>query len=377
MNRLHCSGLLLAFACLTAASARAQQVGAGGGRGSLTGLVLDDAGFPLVGATVALPSAGGTAVSTRSDGRFRFGAVPSGALAVRVRRLGYMQRDSTIRVVAGEEVELELRMQPVARLLAPVTVFEVREVYDARLAGFHARSRARKGGYFITRDRLQRSTSWSLPDLLRQVPGARVAPVNGINKAVRFRGARCAPVVFVDGFAASAGEFDLEMLPVASLEGVEVYSSMASVPAELDAPHGASRCGVIAVWSRPAPGRRDRTPSVAPVDLERVVADGEVFTADQVQVTAQLDTAASPPIGYPDSLWRAGRGGRVVLELVVGTDGEVEPGTVRIVSSTHPAFAEAARVALSVSYFTPAVLGRRAVRQLVQLPIVFVPGMSP
>lgn len=344
---------------------------------TIEGRVVDQAGFPIDGAVVSMQGPSTGQVRTGRDGRFRFDGVHTGDAELGIRRLGFQPLSLGVQVTGERMADLEVRLEPLAQQLAPVRVFERREVYDERLAGYHSRLAARGSGYFITRERMDRSTNWTLPDLLREIPGVRIAPINGINKAVRIRGSQCAPLVFVDGFPASVGEFDLEMLPLASLEGVEIYPSLASLPAEFGAARGLERCGVIAAWSRPANQPKGRAASPARIDVEALVASGAVYTADQVQRAARLDTATSPAIAYPDSLWRAGQGGRVLVELVVGADGEVEQGSVRVISATHPAFAEAASDALAGSFFSPGVRGNRTVRQLVQVPVVFAPMALP
>jgi TonB family protein len=163
---------------------------------------------------------------------------------------------------------------------------------------------------------------------------------------------------------------DLDMIDLSGVEGIEVYSGM-SIPAQFMVASGSEKCGVIAVWSRPfRPKPRNHAP-VSRTELERLVADHTVFTADQVaEPAAWLGGGSELPV-YPDSLWRARVPGRVVAEFIVGQDGRIEPGTLTIASSTHPYFASAVRSALEGAIFRPAVLQGNPVRQLVQLPFSF------
>jgi TonB family protein len=66
-----------------------------------------------------------------------------------------------------------------------------------------------------------------------------------------------------------------------------------------------------------------------------------------------------------------GVSGRVVVLFVVDTLGTVEPGSLRVLSSTHAAFEAAAREAVLKSRFQPARIRGRPVRQLVQQPLSF------
>ncbi|MDQ3673798.1 MAG: TonB family protein, partial [Gemmatimonadota bacterium] len=134
---------------------------------------------------------------------------------------------------------------------------------------------------------------------------------------------------------------------------------------------GLENCGVIGIWSRPFRNRQRRQAPVDLADLERLIAERKVYTADQVDQPAVLapGSASSPP--YPDSLWNAGASGGAVAEFIVDAGGYIESGTVRIVSSTHPYFGSSVRSSLEGAAFEPARLGGQPVRQLVQLPFRF------
>jgi TonB family protein len=89
-----------------------------------------------------------------------------------------------------------------------------------------------------------------------------------------------------------------------------------------------------------------------------------------VDEAARLDTHVLDP-HYPDSLFTARVPGKVVVEFVVDTAGNVVPATIDILASTHPLFARAVRSSLAVAHFTPAVAGGHKVPQYVQLPFTF------
>jgi TonB family protein len=193
-------------------------------------------------------------------------------------------------------------------------------------------------------------------------------------RSVTLGGASCSPLVFVDGFPATAGAFDLDMIELGSLEGVEVYSSSTSIPAELIGPRGPGRCGVIALWSSPS---RPREQVVASADdIASLVASRAVLTADQVDTAAEYHGWAEPT--YPASELGARISGRVVVEFIVDTLGQVEASSITVVTATNSAFASAARAAVSRGRFTPAVLSGKRVRQVVRLGIDFDPNaVSP
>lgn len=75
--------------------------------------------------------------------------------------------------------------------------------------------------------------------------------------------------------------------------------------------------------------------------------------------------------GYPDLLRAAGVEGDVVAQLVVNADGTPMEGSLKILKSTHALFTEAVRAAFPNMRYTPATVGGRAVRQLIQQSFEF------
>jgi TonB family protein len=90
----------------------------------------------------------------------------------------------------------------------------------------------------------------------------------------------------------------------------------------------------------------------------------------------KLDEAARPlpeagwPT-YPADMRAAKREGEVLARFVVNGDGTVDPSTLQIVRSTDEAFTAAVRDAMHLLRFSPARVGGRAVRQLVEQPFTF------
>jgi TonB family protein len=101
-----------------------------------------------------------------------------------------------------------------------------------------------------------------------------------------------------------------------------------------------------------------------------------VYTAEQVDVQAQYDSGSADPV-YPMNQLRARVRGRVVIEFVVDTLGNVELPTITVVTASNQAFVTSARTAVSHGRFAPAVLNRQHVRQVVRLGLDFDPGALP
>jgi TonB family protein len=81
---------------------------------------------------------------------------------------------------------------------------------------------------------------------------------------------------------------------------------------------------------------------------------------------------SQPMPQYPAALASVGVEGRVTVEFVIDTTGKVEPASIRVIESTHPAFESTARKAIRGSIFRPAHLSTVPVRQLTRQSVRFV-----
>ena len=79
----------------------------------------------------------------------------------------------------------------------------------------------------------------------------------------------------------------------------------------------------------------------------------------------------APVFKYPVVLRGAGIEGRTLLQFVIDTAGRVEPRSVKVLETTHAAFAESAKEGILEARFEPAHVGARAVRQLTRVPVRF------
>lgn len=103
-------------------------------------------------------------------------------------------------------------------------------------------------------------------------------------------------------------------------------------------------------------GAETRTDSASPGS----VLSGGTQVSDPPQVLKFSEPA------YPEPLRQAGIAGAVTVTYIVDPSGDVEPGSVQIVSSDHPAFSESVRDALGRAKFIPGRVHGQAVRVLVQ-----------
>ncbi len=96
---------------------------------------------------------------------------------------------------------------------------------------------------------------------------------------------------------------------------------------------------------------------------------GETFLEAQVDDPPQLISAG--PQLFPPAMRAAGIPGKVTMQFVVDVTGHVEPGSLKVLSSSHPAFVEPTKQMLLKSLFKPGKVHGEAVRVLVQQVINF------
>lgn len=112
----------------------------------------------------------------------------------------------------------------------------------------------------------------------------------------------------------------------------------------------------------------DRPPG--PIVPTVTAPGGGVHTSGGVdRIAAPLSGNGAPD--YPRSLRTAGVEGSVLVTFVVDTTGRAEPGSITVVSSTHPLFADAVRQWLGRTRYAPAEIRGMRVRQLVQQEVGF------
>jgi hypothetical protein len=227
--------------------------------------VRDSAGNAIPRAKVMVGGVRETAL-TDGHGTARLFAVTTGDRIVYVTREGYAPNRRVAQFAAGETVRVALVMAPQAVELEGITATSWGRSMRLRDNGFYHRQRMGMGA-FMTGDEIDRIRPLRIPELFRRMRGFVVmpAPNNSAHDVVySSRGmngfSSCAPEVFVDGAKLSRGARDqvdiLELVRPEAVEGIEGYSSPATIPVEYNAM--GSACGVILIWTRGGP--RSETP---------------------------------------------------------------------------------------------------------------------
>lgn len=242
---------------------------------------VEDAGTraPLVGAMVEIV---GTTLqtTTAANGTFTLRGLPAGAANLAVRHPGFRAAIRKVELTHGDTIVFAqgaLRLDALPLELVPVVVEAERPVTRRPLAEFWERREA-GGGAFITREEFENQGNPQKPtDVLRRMRGIRIRgnsnygkPLSNVSpkgygldhRRVVIETGRgttrsfsvvkygCPPLLYLDlmylGDATTVSIDDI--LPLVNIEAIEVYSSAATVPPQLN--RTGSTCGVILFWTR-------------------------------------------------------------------------------------------------------------------------------
>lgn len=217
----------------------------------LVGLVQRVDGAALVDVEV---EGAGQRVRTDAEGRFRLRIVQRDTLTLLLRHLGYEPIAVTLRSNHLRGDTIVVRMEQTALALEEVRVRGADLRSPLGLGGFEER-RARGLGTFVTREEIDRRQTNRLSDVLRGRRGLTLVRTPSGGYGVRFgvasgRQRRCVPDLWIDGQRARGMELD--DVPASTVEGIELYATIATVPFQFSSSGaGTERCGTIVVWSRP------------------------------------------------------------------------------------------------------------------------------
>ena len=269
-------GLLIAAALAGDASAQTTSRG----RGAIFVQVADVTGAPIEGAEVQLPILD-VGFSIPHGGAFLIRDVPAGLYVLQARRIGFG--------VASRIVRVGVDTPTVRFTLQHVTTLDTVNVNASPtgwISEFDRHKRQGLGQFFTVND-IANSGSTRVSQFLRRARGILVQYPNGPG-ADRVTSMRCGELtVFLDGMpitptssggaityapvsdgggsgsaSSSSGssfggpavtlgqtaEFDINMIPLAIIAAIEVYTDVASIPARYRTGH--DRCGTILIWTR-------------------------------------------------------------------------------------------------------------------------------
>lgn len=221
------------------------------------GVVLSDESsgtvrIPVEGAQVDLIGPTGDEVDTTTTdslGVFVFAGLAPGIFGLRVSHVAYRPVETApFEVGATEAVALEVRL---GREAIPLEPLVVTARVSSTLADFHRRRGGAGHGTYLTRSDIETRGAGYTTDLLRGMPGIRLDFVRwGTGPRVEMQSGfgPCEPGIFVDGaeMAGSAAGSLNDFLTPDRIEGVEVYSSLSTVPAQFRV----ENCGAILFWTR-------------------------------------------------------------------------------------------------------------------------------
>jgi hypothetical protein len=226
-------------------------------------VVAEDGGFPVNAARVNLVHQHGRIVQrteTDENGKFQFVIRPIPALRLQVQRQGYKTTTTPLlRLDQRTYFQVEVTLDTEAVLLAPLEVIAWSELDPSAFLDNFRRRVGSGMGIYITRSEIEERRPTFVSDLLRTVPGVALESAgSGTRPVVTFGRARardCVTQIFVDGFLMNKrvpdGIDDVRLDDVVSpgsVEGIEIYRGMSTVPAEFL--NADAACGVIAVWTR-------------------------------------------------------------------------------------------------------------------------------
>jgi hypothetical protein len=200
---------------------------------------------PLEGAAITML---GTRVSflSTTGGEFVAAGIKPGVYVLQARALGYTPGSWVVELVARETLSVMIELEA-APITLPGLIVEGAKWQQRGMVGF-AERKERGRGIYLTEDDIKRADAERLSDLLRNVPGVRMA-CRYTGCRVRMARAECQPDFFVDGLSAN-NSTSLDM-PLVGVIGIEIYRTSTETP--VDFLRSNNVCGTIVIWTRSGP----------------------------------------------------------------------------------------------------------------------------
>jgi len=230
-----------------------EMVWRGGAR--LTGIVRDEKGQGVEGARVFVR--GTNLANTSSDrGYFALDSLPGGTHTLEVRAVGYLPATSIVHLATDQPAQAEVFIGDRLVTLETVRVTATL-VFSRNLAKFQTNRERNLGGMFVGPREIEKYRGMRFSNLIQSVPGVRLSYQGGFTILMNYAGTDdgqspglCVPAFYIDGQRSHYTASEIEGLYRADeIAGVEVYVREGQRPIEFQDTN--SRCGAIAIWTRP------------------------------------------------------------------------------------------------------------------------------
>jgi hypothetical protein len=217
-------------------------------RGSISGIVHDNAGRVVAGARVSLT--GGGVAEAGPDGRFTFRSVAAGSHQLTTSAIGAVPTSQVVEVRAGETIEAPI-------LLTNVTILDEARVETRSVKALFAKEMEERKVLGVAKfvDSTEIMKHINLVGAMTKMPALRVDRAGTIsfqNLAATRSVATCPAGVMIDKRMTDQDE--LRMLPLEFIGSLEIYRYSNQIPIALypniSNTRAAKTCGLIAVWTK-------------------------------------------------------------------------------------------------------------------------------
>jgi hypothetical protein len=229
------------------------------GTGSVRGRVTDrSSGAPLANVAILL-IADGRSVRSDSAGDYLIDGLPPGSSQLLFRALGFPPTNVLIELRGHEALVRPVALDSTTLSASTPVLPTVPVVAEAppesfRLVDFERRRRTGRGQY-LTEEQIVRSGAYNVQEALRSMRGIKFECASAHSNACRVQMARaprnCPPDYVVD---ARVENMFGPTTPIRDVVGIEVYTGASDVTGEFAGAN--SGCGVIVIWTRSGPTRR-------------------------------------------------------------------------------------------------------------------------